>query len=155
MRLLVALAALLACACAAAQDFPNRAVHIVVPYTPGTGADILARLLGPRLAERWKVAVVTDNKPGATGNIGADFVAKSPPDGHTLLFVATSFGTTPALSKSLQFDPVKSFAPVALVATSALLVVTHPALPARSVPDLVKLAKREPGKFHYSSPGSG
>ena len=137
------------------RNFPARTVHLIVPFTPGTGADLLARLLAPRLAERWKVAVVTENKAGATGNIGADFVARSAPDGHTLLFVATSFGTAPALSKSLPFDPVKSFAPVAVVATSALLVVAHPALAAHSVPDLVQLAKREPGKLHYSSPGSG
>jgi tripartite-type tricarboxylate transporter receptor subunit TctC len=125
-----------------------------VPYTPGTGADILARLLGPRLAESWKVAVVTENKAGATGNIGADFVARAAPDGHTLLFVATSFGTTPALSR-VPFDPVKSFAPVALVATSGLVVVVNPQLAARSMRELVELARREPGKLHYSSPGNG
>jgi tripartite-type tricarboxylate transporter receptor subunit TctC len=125
-----------------------------VPYTPGTGADILARLLGPRLAERWKVAVVTENKAGATGNIGADFVARSPADGYTLLFVATSFGTTPALTR-VPFDPVKSFAPVALIATSGLVVVINPQLPARSMRELIELVKREPGKLHYSSPGNG
>jgi len=140
---------------ALAQDYPSRTVHVIVPYTPGTGADILARLLGPRLGERWKVAVVTENKAGATGNIGAEFVAKSAPDGHTLLFVATSFGTTPALARSLPFDPVKSFAPVALVATSGLVVVVNPQLAARSMRELVDLAKREPGKLHYSSPGNG
>jgi tripartite-type tricarboxylate transporter receptor subunit TctC len=126
----------------------------VVPFTTGTGADILARLLGPRLSERWKVAVVTDTKAGATGNIGAEFVAKSAPDGHTLLFVATSFGTTPALMR-VPFDPVKSFAPLALIATSGLVVVVNPQLPARSVKELIELAKREPGKLHYSSPGNG
>jgi tripartite-type tricarboxylate transporter receptor subunit TctC len=146
-------AIVLALACAAqAQDFPARTVHLVVPYTPGTGADILARLLGPRLSERWNVAVVTDNKPGATGNIGADFVAKSAPDGHTLLFVATSFGTTPALGK-VPFDPVKSFAPVAIISTSGLVVVVNPQLGARSVRELVEAAKGSP--LHYSSPGNG
>jgi tripartite-type tricarboxylate transporter receptor subunit TctC len=126
-----------------------------VPYTPGTGADILARLLGPRLGERWKVAVITENKAGATGNIGAEFVAKAVPDGHTLLFVATSFGTTPALARSLPFDPVQSFAPVVLVATSGLVVVVNPQLPVRSMRELIEAAKREPGKLHYSSPGNG
>ena len=140
---------------ALAQDFPSRPVRIVVPYTPSTGADILSRLLGPKLGERWKVPVVTENKPGATGNIGAEFVAKSPPDGHTLLFVATSFGTTPALQKSLPYDPVKSFEPVALIATSGLVVVVNPQVPARSMKELIELAKREPGKLHYSSPGNG
>src|ERR1041384_1996761 len=113
------------------------------------------RLRGPKLGERWRVAVVTENKPGATGNIGAEFVAKSPPDGYTLLFVATSFGTTPALQKSLPYDPVKSFEPVALIATSGLVVVVNPQVPARSMKELIDLAKREPGKLHYSSPGNG
>ena len=139
---------------ARAQDYPARTVHLIVPYTPGTGADILARLLGPRLAERWQVAVVTENKAGATGNIGADFVARSAADGHTLLFVATSFGTTPALTR-VPFDPVKSFAPVALVATSGLVVVINPQVEARSMRELIGLVKREPGKLHYSSPGNG
>jgi tripartite-type tricarboxylate transporter receptor subunit TctC len=129
-------------------------VHVIVPYTPGTGADLLARLLGPRLSERWNVAVVTENKPGATGNIGADFVAKSAPDGHTLLFVATSFGTTPALGK-VPFDPVKGFAPLAIISTSGLVVVVNPQLGARTVRELVELAKKAPGKLHYSSPGNG
>jgi tripartite-type tricarboxylate transporter receptor subunit TctC len=140
---------------ALAEDFPSRPVRIVVPYTPSTGADILSRLLGPKLGERWKVAVVTENKPGATGNIGAEFVAKSPPDGYTLLFVATSFGTTPALQKNLPYDPVKSFEPVALIATSGLVVVVNPQVPARSMKELIELAKRQPGKLHYSSPGNG
>ena len=125
-----------------------------MPYTPGTGADILARLLGARLAERWKVGVVTENKPGATGNIGAALVAKSAPDGHTLLFVATSFGTTPAVTRA-PFDPVKDFAPVVLAATSGLVIVVNPKLAASSMRELVELAKREPGKLHYSSPGNG
>jgi tripartite-type tricarboxylate transporter receptor subunit TctC len=99
--------------------------------------------------------VPTENKPGATGNIGADFVAKAAPDGHTLLFVATSFGTTPALQKNLPYDPVKSFDPVALIATSGLVVVVHPQVPARSMKELIEIAKREPGKMHYSSPGNG
>jgi len=154
MKWVFALVASCALGLAQAQPFPARTVHIIVPYTPGTGADLLARLLGPRLSERWKVAVVTDNKAGATGSIGAEFVAKSAPDGHTLLFVATSFGTTPALGK-VPFDPVKSFSPVALVATSGLVIVVNPQLPARSIHDLIALAKREPGKLHYSSPGNG
>jgi len=151
----LALAALCFSLCTLAQDFPGRPVHVIVPYTPGTGADILARLLGPKLGERWKVAVVAENKPGATGNIGAEFVAKAEPDGHTLLFVATSFGTTPALQKALPYDPVKSFEPVALIATSGLVVVVNPKVPARSMKDLIALTKRQPGQMHYSSPGNG
>jgi len=131
-----------------------RTVHLIVPYTPGTGADTLARMLGARLAETWKVGVITENKTGATGNIGAAHVAKSAPDGYTLLFVATSFGTTPAVSRA-PFDPVKDFAPVALVATSGLVIVANPRLAARTMREFIELAKREPGKLHYSSPGNG
>lgn len=145
----------LALGAANAQDYPSRAVHFIVPYTPGTGADILARLLGPRLVERWKVAVVTENKVGATGNIGTEFVAKSPADGHTLLFTATSFGTNPAITRNLPFDPVKSFAPVVLAATSSVAVIVNPQVPAKTLREFIDLAKREPGKLHYSSPGNG
>ncbi len=155
MRRIVAALAACAAFAATAQDYPSRAVHITVPYTPGTGADILARVLGPRLAERWKAAVVVDNRAGATGNIGTELVAKSAPDGYTLLFTATSFGTNPALSRSLPFDPLKSFAPVALAATSAVAVVVNPQLPARSMREFIELARSRPGKLYYSSPGSG
>src|SRR5260370_13648853 len=99
-------------AAASGQDaYPNRAVHITVPYTPGTGADILARVLGPRLAERWKSAGVVENRVGATGNIGTEYVAKAAPDGYPLLCTSTSFGTNPALSHAHPFDPVMSFSP--------------------------------------------
>lgn len=156
-RALAAIAAACLAGGAAAQDgaFPARNVTLVVAYTPGTGADILARSFGPRLAELWKTNVITENRPGATGTIATAFVAKAPPDGHTLLFVATSFGTTPALRPSLPFDPVKSFAPVSLIATSGLGVVVHPQLPVKSLKDYINLAKRRPGELHYSSPGNG
>jgi tripartite-type tricarboxylate transporter receptor subunit TctC len=126
-----------------------------VPYTPGTGADILSRILGPRLAERWKVGVVTDNRAGATGNIGTEFVAKSAPDGYTLLFTATSFGTNPAIHPKLPFDPVKSFTPVALVATSVMTVVVSPKLGVASLREFLDAARSQPGKLHYASPGNG
>lgn len=150
----IALLFALAAAGAGAQDWPARPVHIVVPYTPGTGADILSRVLGPKLAERWKAAVVVDNKPGATGNIGADQVAKSEPDGYTLLVTATSFTTNPAL-KPAPFDPVKDFAPVALVATGALGVYVNPQVPAKTTKEFIALVRKQPGKLYYSSPGNG
>ncbi len=138
------------------QDvYPNRAVHVTVPFTPGTGADILARVLGPRLAERWRSAVVVENRVGATGNIGTEYVAKAAPDGYTLLFTATSFGTNPALVRTLPFDPVKSFAPVVLAATSSVAVIVHPQVPAKSLREFIALARGQPGKLHYSSPGNG
>jgi tripartite-type tricarboxylate transporter receptor subunit TctC len=135
--------------------YPQRNVQLVVPYTPGTGADILARALGPRLAERWKVGVITDNRPGATGNIGTDFVAKAASDGHILLMTATSFGTVPALAPKLPFDPVRSFAPVVQIAASELTFVVHPQLPVKSLREFIQLAKRRPGQLLYSSPGNG
>jgi tripartite-type tricarboxylate transporter receptor subunit TctC len=142
---------------AVAQEvaFPSRNVQVIVPFTPGTGADILARTLGPKLAERWKVSVIADNRPGATGNIGAEIVSKAAPDGHTLLFTATAFATTPPLFPKLPFDPIKSFAPVALIATSAVALIVHPQLPAKSVKEFIQLAKRRPGEMLYSSPGNG
>jgi tripartite-type tricarboxylate transporter receptor subunit TctC len=135
--------------------YPQRNVQLVVPYTPGTGADMLARALGPRLADRWKVGVITDNRPGATGIIGTDFVARAPPDGHILLMTGTSFATTPALTAKLPFDPVRSFAPVIQAAASTMTLVVHPQLPVRSTRDFVQLAKRRPGELLYSSPGNG
>ena len=140
---------------ATAQVYPSRTIQIVVPFTPGTGADILSRILGPRLAERWKVGVVTDNRAGATGNIGAEFVARAPPDGYTLLFTATTFGTNPAIHAKLPFDPVKSFTPVALVATSVMTVVVSPKLGVASLRDFLDAARSQPGKLHYASPGNG
>ncbi len=139
---------------AAAQEYPSRPIRIVVPYTPGTGADILSRVLGPKIAERWKVAVVTDNRPGATGNIGAEAASKAAPDGYTLLLTATSFTTNPALTAA-PFDPVKDFAPIALLATGALGVYTNPQVPAKSMREFVELVRSQPGKLYYSSPGNG
>jgi tripartite-type tricarboxylate transporter receptor subunit TctC len=153
MKWIAVLLALLA-GSAGAQEWPSRPVHIVVPYTPGTGADILSRVLGPKLGERWKTAVITDNKPGATGNIGADFVAKSPADGTTFLLTATSFATNPAL-KPAPFDPVKDFQPVALLATGALALYVNPQVPAKTAPEFIALVRSQPGKLYYSSPGNG
>ena len=154
MRFIFALLFLL-CGTALAQDnYPSRPVHIVVPYTPGTGADILARVFGPKLSERMKAGFVVDNRPGDTGNIGAAQVAKSPPDGYALLLTATSFSTNPAL-KPAPFDPVKDFAPVILLSTGALGVYVHPQVPAKSMREFVELVRSQPGKLHYSSPGNG
>ena len=151
------LALVLACcsAMANAQGFPTHTVTLVVPYTPATGADVIARLLQPRLAERLKQPVVVENRAGASGIIGTDFVAKAPADGHTLLFTATSHGTVPALRRTLPFDAAKSFAPVALAATSAMAFVVGPQVPATKVADFVALARAAPGRMNYSSPGTG
>lgn len=154
LKRFAALAVALCSAMANAQGFPARAVTIVVPFTPGTGADIIARLLQPGLSERLKQPVVIDNKPGASGAIGTELVAKSPADGHTLLFTATSHGTIPALRKALPYDPA-AFAPVALAATSAMALVVGPQVEAKTVPELVVLSKKQPGSLFYASPGTG
>jgi tripartite-type tricarboxylate transporter receptor subunit TctC len=138
-----------------AQAYPTRTVTIVVPYTPGTGADVIARLLQPRLAERLGQAVVVENKAGASGAIGTELVAKAPADGHTLLFTATSHGTVPALKRNLPYDAINSFTPIALAATSALALVVGPQVDATKLPEFVALAKRQPGTLYYSSPGNG
>jgi tripartite-type tricarboxylate transporter receptor subunit TctC len=135
--------------------YPQRNVQVVVPYTPGTGADLIARTLGPRLSDRWKVAVITDNRPGATGSIGTEFVAKAAPDGHVVLMTATSFATAPALTPKLPFEPLASFTAVVQVAASVLSVVVHPQLPVKSIAEFIQLAKRRPGQLLYSSPGNG
>jgi len=139
----------------AQTGYPARTIAIVVPYTPGTGADMIARLMQPRLAERLKVAVVVENKVGASGAIGTETVAKSPPDGYTLLFTATSHGTVPALKRNLPFDATKSFTPVALAATSALALVVGQQVAAAKVGDFIALARSKPGALYYSSPGNG
>jgi len=154
MTRFLALLFLLCAGAAAAQDYPSRPIHMVVPYTPGTGADILSRVLGPKISERWKAAVVTDNRPGATGNIGAAEAKAAAPDGYTLLLTATSFTTNPAL-KPAPFDPVKDFEPVALIATGALGVYINPEVPAKNMKEFVALVKSQPGKLYYSSPGNG
>jgi tripartite-type tricarboxylate transporter receptor subunit TctC len=152
-RILAALA--LVCTAASAQDYPSRPVHLVVPYTPGTGADLLARIFSIKLAERWKAPLVVDNRPGATGNIGTDLVAKSAADGYTLLLAATSFSTNPSLTAPLPYDPVRSFAPIVLVATSTLAVVVNPEMQAQTFAEFLDLVKRQPGKLYYGSPGNG
>jgi len=151
---LAAVALAFAAAAGAAEPWPSRTLSIVVPFTPGTTADTIARLFSPQLAEHLKVPVVVDNKPGASGAIGTEAVAKSPPDGYTLLFTATSHGTVPALKHDVPYDPVKSFAPVALAATSALALVVNPQMPA-TFAEFVALAKKEPGRLYYSTPGNG
>jgi tripartite-type tricarboxylate transporter receptor subunit TctC len=148
----------LACALPAtthAQDYPSRTIQFIVPFTSGTTADVLARLLGAKISQRWNVPVVVENKVGAGGVIGCDSVAKAAPDGYTILFSATSFGTIPALQPKLPFDPVKSFAPVSLLGTSAMTLVTSNTFPAATVGELVAHLKKQPGVVNYASPGTG
>ena len=153
----VACVALLALAASAlAQEpYPSRPVKLVVPFTPGTGIDILARTLGQKLGDEWKVGVVVENRAGASGNIGTEAVAKAPPDGYTLLTTAQTMVVNRALFASLPYDPVKDFAPIAPLAIGSLALVVHPSLNIRTVNDLVAYAKANPGKLNYASPGNG
>jgi len=156
MALLCLVLWLLTVSTAAAQPaYPNRPIRVIVPYTPGTGIDILARLVGQRLSDRLKVAVVVDNRPGASGNIGTEAASKAVPDGYTLLMTASTHVTNAALQASVPYDPVKGFTPIGPTAIGNLALVVHPSVPAASVKELVALAKREPGKLNYASPGSG
>ena len=138
-----------------AQDYPSRAIQFIVPYTPGTTADMLARLLGARIAQRWNVPVVVENKVGASGIIGTDAVAKAAPDGYTFLFAATTYGTLAAINPKLPFDPIKSFAPVSLLGTSAMTLVINNKFPATNVREFVEQIKKQPGRVNYASPGTG
>lgn len=158
IRLLLAAAALTQRTARAqrAAAYPNRPLLLVVPYTPGTAADTLARLLGERLAARWNVPVTTENRSGASGIIGTDFVAKAAPNGYTLLFTATAHGSVPVLHReALPFDPLHSFVPVALLALSAFAVVVSPQLPVFTLGAFLDLVRRQPGRYSYSSPGVG
>ena len=139
-----------------AQDqYPNRNVRVIVPFSPGTGIDILARTLGARLGERWKISVIVDNRPGASGNIGSEAVAKSAADGYTLLMTASTIVTNRGFFKTMPYDAVKDFAPVMPLAVGSLAFVAHPSLPVRSVREFVSLAKARPGEINYASPGNG
>jgi tripartite-type tricarboxylate transporter receptor subunit TctC len=153
-RTALCLAGVLAAPRAWAQPaWPGRAVRIVVPFTPGTGMDILARTLGPHLGLLWGQAIVVDNKPGASGNLGAASVAKSAPDGLTLLMGVNTLIINPALYANMTYDPLKDLAPIGLCATGSFLLVASAAAKIRSVDELVKAARARPGALDYASPG--
>ena len=148
----------LACASAAAQAppaYPTRAITIVVPYSPGTGIDIMGRVIAQHLSSRWASGAMVDNKPGASANIGTELVANAAPDGHTLLMTATTFATNAALNKNLRYDPVRSFVPVSLAATGTMAFYTSLNTPARTVAEFVALAKTKPAVLNYASNGNG
>lgn len=152
---IVVLAALAASPSPAQQAYPSRTISIIAPFSPGTGIDILARTFGQRLSDRWNVAVVVENKPGASGNIGTELAARAAGDGYTLMMTATTFALNPALSKKARYDPLRSFAPVSLVATGVLWFAIGPNTKADSMSEFVALAKANPGKLNYASSGNG
>ena len=139
-----------------AQDaWPNKPVRMIVPFAPGGGIDIVGRTLGQKLAERWKQGVVIENRPGASGSIGTDLAAKAPADGYTVLMSVNTIVMVPSLNPKTPYHPVKDFAPVAPVALGRLSLVANPSINVKTVAELVAMAKKDPGKLNYGSPGSG
>ena len=156
MRILLALAAGLCLASAHAQTYPGKPIRLIVPYAAGGTSDILARQIGPKLSETWGQPVIVENKPGANGNVGADFVAKSAPDGYTLLI--TDLGglvISASVYPKLPFNPSKDFAPVVMVSYSPHVLAVHPSVKATSVKELIALAKASPGKLNFAISGIG
>jgi len=140
---------------ALAQTYPSKPVKIIVPFGPGGFTDVVARILGVKLGESLGQSIVIENKPGAGSMIGSDMVAKSPPDGHTLLIVSSTHVISPWIYKSVPYDPIKGFAPVSKLVDSPYVLLTNPKVPAKNVQEFIALAKAQPDKIHYASSGNG
>jgi tripartite-type tricarboxylate transporter receptor subunit TctC len=138
-----------------AQSFPSKPIHIVVPFVPGGGGDFVARLIAEKMAKDWGQPVLIDNRPGASGNIGAEFVAKAPADGYTLLLAASTLAINPSLYRDTPYNALTDFAPITQTTLMPNILVANPAVPVKTVDDLVKLAKAEPGKIVFGSSGIG
>jgi tripartite-type tricarboxylate transporter receptor subunit TctC len=145
----------LAASLATAQTWPNRPIRVIVPAAPGGTVDLVSRALAQRLGDGLGQPVIVENKPGASTNLGNDFVAKSPPDGYTLLMSGITLSTNGHLYSKLTYDPINDFAPITLVATSANVLVVNPSLPAKTVRELVDLARAKPGGYFYGTPAVG
>ncbi len=140
---------------ACAQSYPARTVRLILPFPPGGPSDLLGRPLAQRLGEQMGVQVVVDNRPGAGGNIGLELAAKAPPDGYTLVLGAPPLAISPALYAKLNYDPQKDLAPISLAAVVHNVLLVHPSVPARSLKELIQLARNRPGKLNYGSGGVG
>jgi tripartite-type tricarboxylate transporter receptor subunit TctC len=140
---------------ARAQGLSKRPVRVIVPFTPAAGPDIVARLLAPRLQQKWDQPFVVENRPGASGTIGADLVAKAPPDGHTIMVGPASAVTAPHLYKKLPYDVIKDLQPITNVGSTSLALSVHKDVPVVSAQDFVRYVKARPGKLNYGSPGNG
>ena len=153
---LVALLAALAIASAFPQDWPAKPIHFIVPYPAGGPVDAVARLLGPKVGESLRQPVIVENKPGAGGNIGADFVAKAPADGYTILMGAVAtHAINPTLYPSIPYDAARDFAPITQVAATPNVLVVNPSVPAKSVKELVDYARKNPGRLNFGSGSTG
>jgi tripartite-type tricarboxylate transporter receptor subunit TctC len=138
-----------------AQSYPSKTIRYIVPWPPGGGADVLSRILSPKLAEALGQQIVIDNRGGAAGNIGTDLAAKSAPDGYTILFTLSSHTINPKLYDKLPFDVEKDFIPISLAAYIPQILVAHPSVSANNIRELIALAKSQPGKLNYASVGTG
>ncbi len=136
-------------------DYPHKPIRVIVPFSPGGGSDVIARLVGARLAERFGQTVVVDNRPAASGIVGTDLVAKASPDGYTLLLVTASHAVSSRLATRLPYDPIKDFSPITVVIASPFGALLQPSLPAASMKDFIAYAKANPGKLNYGSSGPG
>jgi len=155
MRILLVFAVLaMAAGFAQSQQYPTKPVRIIAPFAPGGGTDFIARLIAQKLTERLGQQVIVENKPGAGGNLGAEFAVKSAPDGYTLLLVAGSYTVNPSLYK-LSFDPVSDVTPLIQLSQGPFVVAVHPSVPANNLKELIELARRQPDKLSYASAGSG
>ena len=154
MKRLLALALLLPCL-AFAQAYPARPVRIIVPYPPGGATDVMARTVAQKLNESWQQAVVVENKPGASGSVGSEIVAKSAPDGYTLLVQGTQHAINLSLYKQLPYDTLRDFVPINYIASAPFLLVLHPSVPANTVAELIAYIKARPGGLNYGSSGVG
>lgn len=140
---------------AAQSGYPNRPIRLIVPAAPGGGTDFTARAIGQHLSESIGQTVIVDNRPGAAGNIGVEIAAKANPDGYTLVMPITSFPINPSLYSKLPFDTVKDFSPIVLASSAPLLIVVNPSVQAKSVSELIALAKAKPGQLNYANSGNG
>jgi tripartite-type tricarboxylate transporter receptor subunit TctC len=155
MRLLAALLSALLAAPAAAQSYPSRPVHVVIPLSPGGTTDVPGRMIAQKLSETLGQQFFVENKAGAGGMIGSDFVAKSKPDGYTLLLTASPFVITPHIYKNIPYNALADFAPVIRIATGPYVLVVHPSLGVKTVKELIARAKKEPGKIDFATSGNG
>jgi tripartite-type tricarboxylate transporter receptor subunit TctC len=155
MVLVAAAVAVTAAPVWAQTSYPARAIRMVAPFAPGGASDFIARMLAPKLSERLGQTVVVDNRSGAGGNIGFEIVVRAAPDGYTLMIASSSYATNAAVTPKLSFDPIKDVTPISLVGVAPLVLVVHPSLAARSIGELVALAKAQPGRLKFGSSGTG
>jgi len=155
MKTYIAIATAALAFSAAAQEYPTKPIHIIVPLTPGSGADIAGRIIAARMSEHWKQPVLVENRPGAGGQIGTSAVVRSEPDGHTLLVQSSSHSANPAIYKSLPYDPVKDLADVAILGKTPYVMVSSGSGPYKSLKSLLEAAKAKPGELAFASAGVG